>query len=86
MKKLWRFEWYCSYAFIGGLFKATDEEVKNLIGKYIYLEDMAGEYSELYGKVKEDDIDLITDDQYIVDSIPEFGINPLNYIEDEEKE
>lgn len=39
MKKLWKFEWEREFAFIGGLFTATDEEVKNLSEKKFTLEN-----------------------------------------------
>lgn len=58
MKKLWKFKWDSDYAFIGGLFVATDEEVQSLIGKEIYIGEYEGKYSDVYGTVEEDEITL----------------------------
>lgn len=86
MQKLWKFEWYCDYAFIGGLFLATDEEIKNLIGKEIYLGEYEGKHSEVYGTVEEEDITFVTDDPYIIKTVGTFGIDPLEFLEEENDE
>lgn len=77
MKKLWKFEWDSDYAFIGGLFVATDEEVQSLIGKEIYIGEYEGKHSEVYGTVEEDEITLVSDNPIVVESVGDFGINPL---------
>ena len=82
MKKLWKFEWYSDYAFIGGIFKATDEEIQKLIGKNLYLGEVEGKHSEVYGVIESQDIELITDNPIIVETIPVFGYNPFEFIEE----
>ena len=84
-KKLWKFEWDSCYAFIGGLFLATDEEIQNLIGKDVYFGEVEGKHSEVYGTIEEDEITLVTDDPAIIAVVGEFGINPLDYLEEDEK-
>ncbi|RJV96820.1 hypothetical protein DWW15_12945 [Subdoligranulum sp. AF14-43] len=84
MKKLWKFEWDSDYAFIGGIFKATDEQIKNAIGKTIYLGEAEGKHSEVYGVLEENDIVLVSDNPIAVKIIPEFGYNPLGYISEED--
>ncbi len=82
MKKLWKFEWYADYAFIGGLFTATDDEIENLIGKEIYLGEYEGKHSEVYGTIDKEDITFVSDNPVVIDSIGEFGINPLEFLEE----
>lgn len=79
-KNLYQFQWDNDYAFIGGLFVATPEEIEDLIGKHLYLGDMEGKYSEVEGTVEESDITLISTNPVVVETIGDFGINPLNYI------
>lgn len=82
MKKLWKFEWDSDYAFIGGLFIATDDEIENLIGKEIYLGEYEGKHSEVYGTIDKEDITFVSDNPVVIDSIGEFGINPLGFLEE----
>lgn len=82
MKKLWKFEWDSDYSFIGGLFTATDDEIENLIGKEIYLGEYEGKHSEVYGTIDKEDITFVSDNPVVIDSIGEFGINPLGFLEE----
>ncbi len=82
MKKLWKFEWGANYAFIGGLFCATDEEIENLIGREIYLGEYEGKHSEVYGTVDKEDITLVSDNPVVVEAVGNFGINPLEFLEE----
>ncbi len=77
MKKLWKFEWDSDYAFIGGLFTATDEEVRGLIGQELFLGECEGKHSEVYGIIEESEITLVSDNPVVVEAIGCFGINPL---------
>lgn len=85
MNKLWKFEWAGGYSFIGGLFKATDEEVESLIGKRISLGEADGKYSDVYGTVERGEIQLVSDNPVVVEAIPNFGYNPLEYLADEDE-
>lgn len=84
MKKLWKFEWGYDTSFIGGLFIATDEEVENLIGKEIYLGEFDGKHSEVCGTIEKDEITLVSDNPVVIEAIGNFGINPLDYLDDME--
>lgn len=86
MAKLWKFEWTGGYSFIGGLFRATDEEVENLIGKTIYLGEADGKHSDVYGTVEREEIQLVSDNPVVVDAVPNFGYNPLEYVDADEDE
>lgn len=83
MKKLWKFKWDCCYAFVGGLFVATDEEVQNLIGKEIYFGEYEGKHSELSGIIEEGEITLVSDNPVVVEAVGDFGLNPLEFLENE---
>ncbi len=83
MKKLWQFNWYSNYAFIGGLFVATDEEVQNIMGKEVYFGEYEGKHSEVYGTIEEGDITLVSDNPVVVEAVGNFGLNPLEFFENE---
>ena len=83
MVKLWKFEWDSDSSFIGGVFKATHEEGENLIGKSIYIGEADGKHSEVYGTVEREEISLVSADPTVVVAVPEFGYNPLKYIDNE---
>lgn len=82
MKKLWKFCWDDPYCFLGGLFVATDKEIENIIGRQAYFGEVGGKHSEIYGIIEEDDIELVTTDQRIIETIGDFGLNPLFAIEE----
>lgn len=83
MKKLWKFEWDSDYAFIGGLFVATDEEAQSLIGKEVYFGEYEGKHSEVYGTIEEEEITLVSDDPIVVGAVGDFGLNPLNFVNED---
>lgn len=78
---LWRFYWDCGrQGEVEGLFKATKEEVENVIGKDVDFGEILGKHSEVYGTIEDGDIELVSDNPIEVMSAKEFGYNPLNYI------
>ena len=79
MKKLFIFNCDCRYGSLYGLFKATQEEVDNIIGKYVYFGEVLGKYSEIEGHISKDDIELFSDDPTVVEKAKEFGYNPLEF-------
>lgn len=83
MKKLWKFQWESGYAFIGGLFVATDEEVQSLIGKEVFFGEYEGKHSEVYGIIEEGEITLVSDNPIVVEAVGDFGLNPLNFVEED---
>lgn len=87
---LYRFYWDCGrQGSIEGNFLATEEQIENLIGSDLYLGEVLGKHSEVYGIVKESDIKLITDNREFLDMAKslkiclESGYNPLEYLEEE---
>ena len=80
-KKLWEMLDGGDYAYTGGLFKATDEEIESLIGKEIYFGEIEGKHSEVVYVMEKDDFKLISDNPAVVAAVPEVGINPLHYLE-----
>lgn len=77
---LWSFYYDCRYGEICGLFKATEEEVKELIGKEVYFGEVLGKHSEVYGSIEPSDIMLVSDEPLEVLLSFESGYNPLEYI------
>ena len=72
-----------------GLFVAEKEDVKNLMGKYVYFGEVLGKHSEVYCTFEQEDLDCITmisDDPKIVALFEEHnirsGYNPLDYLEE----
>lgn len=85
MKKLWKFEWDSLYSFLGGLFVATDEEVQNLIGKEVWFGEYDGKHSEVHGTIEEGEITLVSENPVVVEAVGDFGLNPLEFLENEDE-
>jgi hypothetical protein len=85
MKKLWKFEWHSLYSFLGGLFVATDEEVQNLIGKEVWFGEYDGKHSEVHGTIEDGEITLVSDNPVVVEAVGNFGLNPLEFLENEDE-
>lgn len=68
-----------------GLFIAPKEHVKVLIEKQIevYFGEVLGKHSEIYGKIEEDEIEFVSDEQAVIDVIEKHslanGFNPFEY-------
>lgn len=86
--KLYKFSWESNYALISGLFLATEEEIKELIGKELILGEIEGKHSDVYGTFEESDIEEIpVSEDYIKETEKVFGrtilgYNPLHYTSD----
>lgn len=86
---IWKFYWDCGRnGDLSGVFVATQDEINNAIGKRIYFGEVLGKHSEIYGFLEKDDVELLTNDQFFIDKVIEYGLlsgyNPLEYIEEEE--
>lgn len=82
-RKLWNFCWeYRRGGSVDGIFKATQEEIDNAIGKHVYFGEILGKHSEVCGNLEMDDLELISDDPLTVLNSDESGWNPLEYIDD----
>lgn len=86
-KYLWNFYWYCGRSgSLKGLFVATEEEIKNIIGKYAYFGEVLGKHSEIYGNIEEGEITKIELDSETVEKVVNVlgdtwsGFNPLHYV------
>lgn len=90
MKNLYRFYWDCGrMGELHGLFVATQEEVRDRIGSEVYFGEVLGKHSEIYGQLRERDIQLVTSDQNFIEKFQllglEIGFNPIEYLLEEEE-
>lgn len=90
MKKLYKFYWDCGRnGNIEGYFVSTPNQISNAIGKQVYLGEVLGKHSEIYGNLEESDIQMITENQELVklfeENIGYAGYNPLHYLENEDE-
>lgn len=88
MRKLYKFYWYCGrMGRVEGLFLATEEELRKAYGKRVYLGEILGKHSEIYGELGEDDVTLVTEDQNVISVLEAngglIGYNPLEYLDGE---
>jgi hypothetical protein len=90
VKYLYKFFWDCGRSGeVEGLFVATEEEVAKLVGENIYLGEVLGKHSEVFGVVEEGDIDKLDLDSDAVSKVSALlgdtwsGYNPLHYYEEE---
>ncbi len=88
MKKLYKFGWYWGRGFdVTGMFVADEEDVKKAIGKHISFGEVCGKHSDMCGKLQEDDLEAISEDQEflcklvnVMGSSNISGYNPLEYL------
>lgn len=94
MKVLAKFFWNCGRSGdIDGLFIAEKSAIESAIGKHIYLGEVLGKYSEVYGDIDQEDITIISEDPIVVELLLNLfedgtisGFNPLDYIEESDDE
>lgn len=92
MKVLAQFFWDCGRSGdIDGLFIAEKSEIEAAYGKHVYLGEVLGKYSEVYGYLVEGDITIVSEDPVVVEVLLNLfedgtisGFNPLEYIESDE--
>lgn len=81
-KKLWELDWdYGRCGSVQGVFKATQEEMDNLIGKHLWFGEILGKHSEVQGVMKEEYITLISDDPLTVIDAEWSGYDPFDYVD-----
>lgn len=69
-KYLWKFYWDCGrMGDLETLFVATEEEIKDLIGKEANFGEVLGKHSEVYGTIEEKDITKIDLDSETVEKV-----------------
>lgn len=86
---LWQFYWdYGRSGSVEGLFVATEDEVKRAIGKNVYLGEILGKHSEVYGTLEEGEITKVDLDSETVERVAKIlgetwsGRNPLGYVDE----
>ena len=87
-KAVFKFEMdYGRMGELEGVFISTVKEVDALIesGYEVYFGEALGKHSEVYGKMSEDEIFLVSEDENVVKVIEEngleFGYNPFDYVD-----
>ncbi len=91
MKNLYEFEWSFRGGNVCGRFLATAEDVENITNKEVYFGEILGKHSEIYGRMDEGDIKLVTDNQEFISMAAkirvclESGYNPFHYLSEEEE-
>ena len=85
MKKLYKFYWDCGrQGHVRGIFIAEEEKIKEAIGKQVYLGEILGKHSEVFGSLEEKDLTILTDDEDFIKRFEELkcssGYSPLNYL------
>lgn len=94
MKVLAKFFWDCGRSGnIDGLFIAEKFAIEQTIGKHIYLGEVLGKHSEVYGDIDAGDIEIISEDPVVVELLLNLfedgtisGFNPLGYIKESDDE
>lgn len=89
MEAIWKFHWDCGrMGNISSVFIATKEDIQKAIGKTVYLGEVLGKHSDVYGELEKEHITFVTDDKEFVKLFIKYdlsnGYNPLNYINDTE--
>lgn len=85
-KKLYNFYWDCgSSGELDGLFIATEDDVKSLIGKEIHFGEILGKHSDIHGILGEDDFAVMSTDSALIEDLQRTfqsdtlcGYNPLD--------
>jgi predicted RNA-binding protein len=67
------------------IFVEEESVVKNCIGKTVCFGEILGKHSEVVGKLEEEDLTVLTDDQHAIEIIEKyigssFGHNPIDII------
>lgn len=89
MTHAYKFFWDCGRnGNLHGVFIASEEEIKNAIGKEVYFGEVLGKHSEIHGTLDEGDLKILTSDPSEISLIKRLGLtsgfNPLNYMEEDE--
>ena len=86
-KYLWKFEWDCGrQGTLESLFVATEQEIKDIIGKEANFGEVLGKHSEVYGTIEKGEIAKVDLDPETVEKVARIlgdtwsGRNPMHYI------
>lgn len=93
MNLLIKFKWDCGrMGRVEGLFITPEEILKENMDKDVYLGEVLGKHSDVYGKLESGDIVEISRDQELIEKLHSLfgntlvGYNPLNYIQEQEND
>ena len=94
MKVLAKFYWNCGRSGdIDGLFIAEKSKIEAAYGKCVYLGEVLGKHSEVYGDLDQGDITIVSEDPVVIEILSRLfedgtisGFNPLDYIEEDTEE
>lgn len=59
-----------------GIFSATEEQVAKMKGKELYLGEVLGKHSEVYGAINDETLELLTQDQEFIAQAEVYGLIP----------
>jgi hypothetical protein len=87
IRYLWQFAWYFRRGGeVESLFVATEKEVENLIGEYVYFGEIMGKHSEVCGNIEEGDITKLDVSPEAVEEVAKHlggtwsGYDPRDYV------
>ncbi len=91
MKGIYSFHWDCGrMGEVNGLFVADSADVEKAIGREVYLGEVLGKHSEIYGVLDTNAVVLKSDNPAHVEMFESLdlttGHNPLAYLEDQDDE
>lgn len=74
-----------------GVFQASRDEIKKIIGKKVYFGEVLGKFSDIAIVIDESHISYLTDDQKFIDQAVFYGLvpvghNPFRYLDRYEEE
>lgn len=91
-KVLVKFFWDCGRSGeVQGLFITTASELQAAYGKDVYFGEILGKHSEVYGTLGEDDVEIISEDQNLLETLENLlgatisGYNPLEYLQESDE-
>lgn len=85
MKQLYKYsETFGRQGSLSGTFVIDSEAVCKLKGTAVYFGEVLGKHSEIFGKLDDSTLTLVTDDQEFIEKLEQFGLhstgfNPLHY-------
>lgn len=80
---LYRFWFDCGrQGSLEGVFKAHPDIIKQQMGNQCHFGEVLGKHSDIGGELEECDIELLSTEPIEVFSTPEWGYNPLDYMEE----
>jgi hypothetical protein len=91
MVRLWKYKLDCGrMGNIDGVFLASDDEIKEVIGKTVYFGEALGKHSEVEAVIEEKELTEITSNQAVIFELHRSiegntlcGYNPVEYYADQ---